>query len=81
MEYARNGFVPLATVLPMEPSDHLDHMGIQHFPLDVTSEKSILELKANLSVLTGSCLAVLVNNAYVTVPVPESDMFCSVIVI
>lgn len=65
-EYKRKGLHPIATVLPNEASDHLVEAGITFYPLDVTSEKSILELKANVQKLTGGRLDVLVNCAYVS---------------
>lgn len=62
-EYTRKGLHAIATVLPNEDSDHLKEAGITFFPLDVTSEKSILELKANVQKVTGGRLDVLVNCA------------------
>ncbi|KAH7383956.1 hypothetical protein BKA66DRAFT_492120 [Pyrenochaeta sp. MPI-SDFR-AT-0127] len=62
-EYSRKGLHAIATVLPSEASDHLTEAGITFFALDVTSEKSILELKANIQKLTGGNLHVLVNCA------------------
>ncbi|KAK8071474.1 short-chain dehydrogenase/reductase [Apiospora hydei] len=62
-EYARRGVHPIATVLPHENSDHLTEAGIAFFPLDVTVEKSVLELKASVQKLTGGRLDILVNCA------------------
>jgi len=62
-EYKRSGLHPIATILPIEDSKHLTDAGITFFPLDVTSEKSVLELKANVQKLTGGRLDVLVNCA------------------
>ena len=64
-EYNRKGLHAIATVLPNEASDHLAEAGITYFLLDVTSEDSILEMKANIQKLTGGRLDVLVNCAYV----------------
>jgi len=65
-EYSRKGLHAIATVLPNEASDHLSEAGITFYTLDVTSEKSILEMKANLQKVTGGRLDVLVNCAYGT---------------
>lgn len=62
-EYTRQGLHAIATVLPNEDSDHLSKAGITFYTLDVTSEKSILELKADVQKLTGGRLDVLVNCA------------------
>lgn len=52
-------------MLPAEPSDHLARAGITFFPLDVTNEESVVELKARVQKLTGGRLDVLVNCACV----------------
>jgi 1-acylglycerone phosphate reductase len=52
-------------VLPQESSDHLTKAGITFFPLDVTVDKSVMDLKASIQELTGGHLDVLVNCAYV----------------
>jgi 1-acylglycerone phosphate reductase len=62
-EYARRGIHPIATLLPTESSEHL--AGIQWFPLDVTKEASIIELKSNITSLTGGFIDILINNALV----------------
>ncbi|KAI9154976.1 Short-chain dehydrogenase virD [Paramyrothecium foliicola] len=62
-EYTRQGVHAIATLLPDESSDHLDEAGISWFPLDVTDEKSILNLKQNIMDFTNGKLEVLVNNA------------------
>jgi 1-acylglycerone phosphate reductase len=62
-EYKRKGLHPIATVLPFEASDHLTDAGITFYKLDVTSEKSILEMKAEVQKLTNGRLDVLVNCA------------------
>jgi 1-acylglycerone phosphate reductase len=62
-EYAQRGVHPIATVLPSESSEHLDQAGIDWFPLDVTVEDSVIELKQSVDRLTGGLLDVLVNNA------------------
>lgn len=67
-EYARCGLYPIATVLPSESSEHLDQAGIQWFPLDVTVEESVIELKRNIASLTGGFVDILVNNAWVQSP-------------
>ncbi|KAI1119034.1 hypothetical protein F5Y14DRAFT_460379 [Nemania sp. NC0429] len=62
-EYTRRGVHAIATVLPKEASDHLSAAGITFFPLDVTSEQSIVELKTSVQKLTDGCLDILVNCA------------------
>jgi hypothetical protein len=62
-EYKRRGVHAIATVLPREASDHLSEAGITFFPLDVTVEQSIVDLKAAVQKLTGRSLDVLVNCA------------------
>ncbi|KAK8067434.1 hypothetical protein PG996_006546 [Apiospora saccharicola] len=62
-EYARRGLHPIATVLPHENSDHLSEAGITFFPLDVTVEKSVLDLQGQVEKLTGGRLDILVNCA------------------
>lgn len=62
-EYSRRGLHPIATVLPHESSDHLSKAGITFFPLDVTIEESITQLKASILELTGGRLDILVNCA------------------
>lgn len=62
-EYARRGIRPIATILPSESSDHL--AGIQWFPLDVTQEASIIELKSMITSITGGFMDILINNALV----------------
>jgi 1-acylglycerone phosphate reductase len=62
-EYSRRGIHAIATVLPHEASDHLSKAGITFFPLDVTIEESIAELKTSILELTGGHLDVLVNCA------------------
>ncbi|RYP78221.1 hypothetical protein DL771_000698 [Monosporascus sp. 5C6A] len=62
-EYARRNVHPIATVLPMESSEHLSQAGITWFSLDVTIEKSVADLKRNVLALTGGRLDILVNNA------------------
>lgn len=69
-EYTRVGVQAIATVLPNEASDHLLDAGIKVFPLDVTDEESIAQLKTKVLKLTGGRLNVLVNCAYV------SRVFC-----
>ncbi|RYP41541.1 hypothetical protein DL767_000968 [Monosporascus sp. MG133] len=62
-EYARRNVHPIATVLPTESSEHLSQAGITWFPLDVTVEESVADLKRNVLALTGGRLDILVNNA------------------
>ena len=62
-EYTRRGVHAIATVLPSENSEHLTEAGITWFPLDVTNENSVLDLKKNIGALTNSYLDVLVNCA------------------
>ncbi|KAI1426163.1 NAD(P)-binding protein [Xylaria sp. FL1777] len=62
-EYTRRGVHAIATVLPQESSIHLSEAGITFFPLDVTIEKSVEELKASVVKVTGGRLDILVNCA------------------
>ena len=62
-EYTRSGVHAIATVLPQENSDHLTEAGISWFPLDVTVEKSVVDLKQKVLALTGGDLDILVNCA------------------
>ena len=62
-EYTRRGVHAIATVLPSENSEHLTEAGITWFPLDVTNENSVLDLKKNIGALTNGYLDVLVNCA------------------
>lgn len=62
-EYLRQGVQPIATILPTEPSDHLVQAGVEFFPLDVTKDDSIIQLKQQVYKLTGGVLHILVNNA------------------
>lgn len=71
MEYKRLSMHAIATVLPHESSVHLSQAGITCFPLDVTNEDSVSELKLKLEELTGGRLHILVNCAYASVP-PKS---------
>lgn len=64
-EYTRRGIHAIATVLPHEASDHLLKAGITFFPLDVTVEQSVIDLKAAVHKLTSGRLDVLVNCAQV----------------
>lgn len=72
-EYARQGVHPIATLLPFESSSHLSSAGITWFPLDVTKEASITDLKSHVFDLTDGCLDFMVNNAYVILElIPDS---------
>ncbi|KAI1817435.1 hypothetical protein GGS20DRAFT_37232 [Poronia punctata] len=62
-EYTRRGIHAIATLLPQEPSEHLSEAGITFFPLDVTIDKSVEELKASVKKLTGGRLDILINCA------------------
>ncbi|PHH81252.1 hypothetical protein CDD82_1191 [Ophiocordyceps australis] len=62
-EYTRRGLRAIATLLPWESSKHLDEAGIDWFPLDVTRQESVVELKKSVEGVTGGRLDVLVNNA------------------
>lgn len=62
-EYTRRGIHAIATVFPQEASGHLSGAGITFFPLDVTVEKSVLELKASVQELTGGRLDILMSRA------------------
>ncbi|KKP03449.1 short-chain dehydrogenase/reductase [Trichoderma harzianum] len=63
LEYTRRDIYAIATVLPNENSDHLTAAGITWFPLDVTDEQSVVDLKGEISSITGGYLDLLVNNA------------------
>ncbi|PFH62265.1 hypothetical protein XA68_14396 [Ophiocordyceps unilateralis] len=62
-EFTRRRVHAIATILPSESSEHLTEEGITWFPLDVTIEKSVADLKQRVLDLTGGSLDVLVNNA------------------
>ncbi|RDA93282.1 hypothetical protein CP533_2049 [Ophiocordyceps camponoti-saundersi (nom. inval.)] len=61
-QYARHGVHPIATVLPSESSEHLDQEGITWFPLDVTDEKSVTDLKQSILGLTGYTMTAIDTN-------------------
>ncbi|KAF5704886.1 1-acyldihydroxyacetone-phosphate reductase [Fusarium globosum] len=63
MEYKRLSMHAIATVLPHESSVHLSQAGITCFPLDVTVEDSVSDLKIKVQQLTGGYLHILVNCA------------------
>ncbi|UKZ78457.1 hypothetical protein TrVFT333_006197 [Trichoderma virens FT-333] len=63
LEYTRRGIYAIATVLPTENSDHLTVAGITWFPLDVTDEQSVVDLKKSIASVTDGYLDFLVNNA------------------
>ncbi|KAI0879959.1 uncharacterized protein GGS22DRAFT_193735 [Annulohypoxylon maeteangense] len=73
VEYTRRGLHAIATVLPHEASDHLSEAGITFFTLDVTVEKSIMDLKASVQKLTGGHLDILVNCAGILYTMPAID--------
>ncbi|KAI1377701.1 hypothetical protein F4677DRAFT_444289 [Hypoxylon crocopeplum] len=72
-EYARRDIHPIATVLPMESSEHLSQAGITWFPLDVTVEQSVIDLKQNVLTLTGGYLDFLLNNAGICYTMTATD--------
>ncbi|KAG4271455.1 hypothetical protein FPRO06_12148 [Fusarium proliferatum] len=63
MEYKRLSMHAIATVLPHESTVHLSQAGITCFPLDVTVEDSVSELKLKVQDITGGYLHILVNCA------------------
>ncbi|KAL6831867.1 NAD(P)-binding protein [Trichoderma camerunense] len=63
LEYTRRGIYAIATVLPNENSNHLTAAEITWFPLDVTDEQSVINLKREITSITGGYLDILVNNA------------------
>ncbi|CVK95990.1 related to 1-acyldihydroxyacetone-phosphate reductase [Fusarium mangiferae] len=63
MEYKRLSMHAIATVLPHESSVHLSQAGITCFPLDVTVEDSVSDLKLKVQDITGGYLHILVNCA------------------
>ncbi|KAF2685184.1 NAD(P)-binding protein [Lentithecium fluviatile CBS 122367] len=62
-EYTRRGVHAIATLLPFENSEHLTEADITWYRLDVTDEKSVIELKKEIQTLTKGYLDVLVNCA------------------
>ncbi|KAI1821189.1 hypothetical protein F4861DRAFT_520200 [Xylaria intraflava] len=62
-EYLQKNIQPIATTLPHESIEHLEKAGIIHFPLDVTDETSVVQLKSSLAAVTNGFLDILVNNA------------------
>ncbi|KAI1800128.1 hypothetical protein F4811DRAFT_557139 [Daldinia bambusicola] len=73
-EFAKHNVRPIATLLPNEPTAHLDQAGILHFPLDVTSEDSVMELKKYVHAVTGGDLDILVNNAGIAYTMTAIDV-------
>ncbi|KAI0547921.1 hypothetical protein F4679DRAFT_552569 [Xylaria curta] len=71
--YKHHGICPIATVLPSEESGHLSEAGITCFPLDVTSEASVKELKAAVLRVTDGRLDILVNCAGIAYTMPAID--------
>ncbi|GAP88453.2 putative NAD -binding protein [Rosellinia necatrix] len=64
-EYTNRGVHAIATVLPNEDHEHLTQAGITWFPLDVTIEESVVDLKKSILTVTGGYLDFMVNNACV----------------
>jgi 1-acylglycerone phosphate reductase len=62
-EYIHRDVHAIATVLPNENSEHLTEAGITWFPLDVTVESSIVDLKEKILALTDGYLDILINCA------------------
>ncbi|KAL3484001.1 NAD(P)-binding protein [Aspergillus germanicus] len=76
LEFLRRNVHPIATVLPTESSEHLSSAGITWFPLDVSSEGSVIALRKSVRELTeGKGLDVLFNNATgYTMPAIDTDV-------
>ncbi|KUL86366.1 hypothetical protein ZTR_08617 [Talaromyces verruculosus] len=72
-EYIKRGVHAIATVLPNENSEHLSEAGIAWFPLDVTVESSIIDLKEKILPLTNGYLDILVNCAGICYTMPAVD--------
>ncbi|RAH50932.1 uncharacterized protein BO95DRAFT_427291 [Aspergillus brunneoviolaceus CBS 621.78] len=62
-ECARHGIHLIVALLPNPSSQHLSAKGITFFPLDVTVEGSVVELKARIRELAGEYLDILVHCA------------------
>ncbi|KAI1129656.1 short chain dehydrogenase [Nemania abortiva] len=60
---AATGFTVIATLLPHESRDHLEHTGIQVINLDVTKEEQMLPFRDKVEAITKGKLDILVNNA------------------
>ncbi|KAL4957401.1 hypothetical protein BDW69DRAFT_180598 [Aspergillus filifer] len=72
-EFLRRNVHPIATLLPSESSEHLSSARITWFPLDVTMEESVVQLKEKVADLTGGRLDILVNNAGICYTMPAID--------
>ncbi|KAL2788809.1 NAD(P)-binding protein [Aspergillus keveii] len=74
LEFLRRNIHPIATVLPTESSEHLSSAGITWFPLDVSSEESVIAMRKSVGELTGGKgLDVLFNNAGICYTMPAID--------
>ncbi|KAI3317927.1 NAD(P)-binding protein [Xylariaceae sp. AK1471] len=78
-EYLQHNIQPIATTLPHEPTEHLDEAGILHFPLDITEESSVVDLKRSLEAITNGLLDILVNNAGIAYTMTAIDTDVSVV--
>ncbi|RCI12736.1 hypothetical protein L249_1068 [Ophiocordyceps polyrhachis-furcata BCC 54312] len=73
-QYVRHGVHAIATVLPSEGSEHLTQAGITWFPLDVTDEKSVADLKQSILGLTGGSLDILCSLPGYTMTAIDTDV-------
>ncbi|KAF2965316.1 hypothetical protein GQX73_g8271 [Xylaria multiplex] len=78
-EYLQHNIQPIATTLPHESTEHLDEAGILHFPLDITDETSVVDLKRSLKAITKGFLDILVNNAGIAYTMTAIDTDVSVV--
>ncbi|KAI1362868.1 hypothetical protein F5Y08DRAFT_257890 [Xylaria arbuscula] len=78
-EYLQRNIQPIATTLPHESTEHLDEAGILHFPLDITMEESVVDLKRTLKEITNGFLDILVNNAGIAYTMTAIDTDVSLV--
>ncbi|KAI1455541.1 short chain dehydrogenase [Annulohypoxylon moriforme] len=71
--FVQNGLNVIATLLPYEAREHLDHPRIHVFDLDVTREEDVVSLKKQVEDITGGRLDVLVNNAGICYTMTAAD--------
>lgn len=68
------GYHVIATARKVEIIEHLQQLGMTVYPLDVTSDESVVTLKSQVAALTGGKLDYLVNNAGRNYTVPGLDV-------
>ncbi|PQE17076.1 Short-chain dehydrogenase reductase SDR protein [Rutstroemia sp. NJR-2017a BBW] len=69
MEFKKNDYTVISTLLAHESREHLESIGVHVFTSDVTSDEDAESLRDSVEKLTGGMLDVLVNNAMFAVNV------------